>query len=341
MTQWVAFAGVTGLVLILILVLSHLTQQAFTTTPSAEPAHDFESADKVERSVGERSIVEVDDCKTPDTDDHPNTTQGTEPPTTQGTEPSADQSTVTSVDAEDGGAVSTDSAGDRGTVSTDPTNEYRASGPSSEGNRIDPHGLSTGALLVNVAISQGLFAAILVGMAVVTGIPADALGIEYSRSYLVTGLVLGIAVGVVFYVLNEVGAASAKRYGLDFDEELRELLAPETIGGWLVLLLIVLPIIAVFEEFLFRAAMIGALSAGFGISPWLLAVLSSVAFALGHGMQGKVGVIVTGTLGFALAAVFIVTGSFLVVVVAHYLINALEFVVHEGFGFEWSEPIGG
>jgi uncharacterized membrane protein len=37
-----------------------------------------------------------------------------------------------------------------------------------------------------------------------------------------------------------------------------------------------------------------------------------------------------------LAVTFVLTGSLLVVVVAHYLVNALEFVVHEGLGFEWS-----
>jgi membrane protease YdiL (CAAX protease family) len=45
---------------------------------------------------------------------------------------------------------------------------------------------------------------------------------------------------------------------------------------------------------------------------------------------------VTGALGFVLAAAFVVTGSLLSVIVAHYLVNALEFVVHEGLGVEWS-----
>ncbi|PSQ23595.1 CPBP family intramembrane metalloprotease domain-containing protein, partial [Halobacteriales archaeon QS_9_67_15] len=76
----------------------------------------------------------------------------------------------------------------------------------------------------------------------------------------------------------------------------------------------------------------GAPGAAFGVSPWALAVVSSVAFALGHGAQGRVGVAVTGALGLALAAGFILTDSLLVVVVAHYLVNALEFLVHEGLG---------
>jgi membrane protease YdiL (CAAX protease family) len=39
---------------------------------------------------------------------------------------------------------------------------------------------------------------------------------------------------------------------------------------------------------------------------------------------------VTGLLGFALAVTFVLTGSLLAVIVAHYLVNALEFIVHEG-----------
>jgi hypothetical protein len=48
--------------------------------------------------------------------------------------------------------------------------------------------------------------------------------------------------------------------------------------------------------------------------------------------------VVTGALGFALAAGFVLTGSLVVVVVAHYLVNALEFTVHEGLGVE--RPFG-
>jgi membrane protease YdiL (CAAX protease family) len=99
---------------------------------------------------------------------------------------------------------------------------------------------------------------------------------------------------------------------------------------------VVLPLIAVFEEFLFRGVLVGAFAVGFGVSPWLLAVLSSIAFALGHGAQGTTGVAVTGALGFVLAAAFVVTGSLLVVVVAHYLVNALEFLVHEWAAVDWA-----
>jgi len=38
--------------------------------------------------------------------------------------------------------------------------------------------------------------------------------------------------------------------------------------------------------------------------------------------------------GFVLAAVFVLSNSLLIVIIAHYIVNALEFIVHEGFDIE-------
>jgi membrane protease YdiL (CAAX protease family) len=190
-------------------------------------------------------------------------------------------------------------------------------------------------LLANVALSQGLFALVLIAAAWYTQIPSAALGIGTG----VTGseaVGIGLGLGFVLYLASGIGQAVATRLGFDHDEQLREMLAPDSPTGWAVLMGVVLPIIAVFEEFLFRAALIGAVAAGYGVSPWLLAVVSSVLFALGHGAQGRTGIVVTGLLGFVLAGAFIVTESLVVVVIAHYVVNALEFAVHEGLGFEWT-----
>ena len=196
--------------------------------------------------------------------------------------------------------------------------------------------MSTGALLVNVALSQGLLGTILVFGAWYAEIPLSAFGILPGDPWNLglPALAIGLGFGVALYAANELLGALVEDLGVDFSEELREVLAPESPGGWLVLMVVVLPTIAAFEEVLFRAALVGALSAGFAVSPWLLAVLSSVAFAIGHGMQGPGGIVVTGLLGFVLAAAFVLTGSLLVVIVAHYVVNALEFVVHEGLGLD-------
>jgi len=187
---------------------------------------------------------------------------------------------------------------------------------------------STPALLVNVVVSQGLFASLLVVGAWLAGIPAGALGLS-ADAVASAPLGVGVALGVGLHAVNTVGTRLSDRFGLGDSSTLRRAMAPESTAGWVVLLAVVLPLVAGFEELLFRGVLIGAFAAGFGLSPWLLAGLSSVAFALGHGAQGRLGVVVTGALGFVLAAAFVVTGSLMTVVVAHYLVNALEFVVNE------------
>ena len=188
--------------------------------------------------------------------------------------------------------------------------------------------LSTPALLANVVGTQGLFAVILLAVAWYTEIPAWAFGLAAdARSIAAVGV--GMLVGVVFYILSEATVRVGRRYGMEPPTALREALAPETPAGWIVLFAVVLPVIAGFEELLFRGALIGVVHAGFEVPVWLLAVGSSVVFGLGHGAQGRVGILVTGLLGLGLAAVFIWTGNLLVVIVAHYVINALEFAVHE------------
>jgi len=245
-------------------------------------------------------------------------------------------------------SLSSDSAGV--TARTDSLDGLRADGPTDDTyprfetsraarhrqhvqGQLAPDELSTGALLANVALTQGLFGLLLLGGAFFFEIPPSAFGV--TADALSTGLPavgIGLAAGVGFWVGNEFAAAVADGFGLGVDESLRELLAPDSVGGWVVLLGVVLPIIAVVEELLFRAAAIGVPVAGLDAPAWAMVVVSSVAFALGHGAQGRVGVVVTGALGAALGTLFVLTNSLLAVVVAHYLVNALELCVHEGLG---------
>lgn len=191
-----------------------------------------------------------------------------------------------------------------------------------------PRRLSPAALLVNVAVSQGLFASLLLVGVWIASIPVAALGLT-PDSLAPLPLAAGVALGVALHVVNAVGSRLSDRFGFDDATALREAMAPESAAGWAVLLFVVLPLVAGFEELLFRGVLIGAFATGFGLSPWLLAALSSVAFAFGHGAQGRAGIVVTGLLGFVLGAAFVLTGSLVTVVVAHYLVNALEFAANE------------
>ncbi|WP_276252720.1 CPBP family intramembrane glutamic endopeptidase [Halomontanus rarus] len=349
MTQWATFVGLSGVVCVLLLALSHATKTTLTEPTAVSDGHSGPNSNSNASADTEAASSSNPDTDSTETsgDRVPSASSSSAYPRSADLEPSTRP--VTGRRDEVGsrsmgsGPSKTDSTADpslerSGNGDPDPTPaDPRADLDLDPGDE-DPlmESMSAGALLANVALSQGLFAAVLIAAAFYTEIPAAALGIEFTGAYLFSGLAVGTAIGLGLYVANEFGSMVAKRLEIDHNEDLREMLAPDSAGGWLILLLVVLPMIAVFEEFLFRAALIGAVSVGFGVSPWLLAVVSSVAFALGHGMQGTAGILVTGLLGFVLASAFVLTGSFLAVVVAHYLINALEFVVHEGFGLEWS-----
>jgi len=210
----------------------------------------------------------------------------------------------------------------------DDADHLAASGASPPGG--DPEPLSAELLFVNVLVTHGLFLVLLVAAALYTRVPASAFGLSVS----VSELALGVGFGVVLSLFNTGAGALAESFGYAPSEELRGLLAPDSPSGWALLLFGTLPLVALFEEALFRATLVGAFAVGFAVSPWALAVVSSVAFALAHETQGAAGVVVTGVLGFVLAAGYVITGSFLVVVVAHYLVNAVELVVYEGLGVQ-------
>lgn len=306
MADWSTFFGFVGVLLMLLLALARASQSVLSdaTRSAAQPTSTLDVSDE---SGGQSAKAGTQSA------------ESTAQPT--GSADSVPSSTERSIHAVDGSATEAD----RATPSTDGSNDDRHA----PNDPAEVPALSTSVLLVNVAVSQGLFAVLVVSLAWYTEVPAWAFGLA-SESLTLGAVGTGIVVGGAFYILNEAAAAIARQWGLSTPTALREALAPASTAGWAVLLGVVLPIIAGFEELLFRGALIGVAHAGFGISPWLLAVGSSVAFALGHGAQGRLGIIVTGLLGVGLAIVFIYTGSLVVVIVAHYVINALEFVVHEG-----------
>lgn len=358
MPAWTTFAIVVAVVTLVVLVLSQLTTRTVTPaselvsesppptdhaggerTPRAESTQTAANGDESRRPAGERGTrADTEGVRSDETDSSNANTDA---------DPEAYPSNVDPSDGvpSDAGRSEAGPERDGGRADFSPETEPRGAAnrrpvPRSDvAGYVDATPVTTRALLVNVVLTQGFFAVVLVAAALYAGIPGAALGVDSTTAYALVGLAVGIPAGGILYVASEVGSGLAMRYDVDHSEALREMLAPQRPGEWVFLLVVVLPTIAIFEEVLFRAAMIGAMEAGFGIDVWVLAVGSSVLFAVGHGIQGTAGVVVTGVLGFVLAALFVLTESLLVVIVAHYVINALEFVVHEGFEFDWSERL--
>jgi membrane protease YdiL (CAAX protease family) len=296
MAEWTAFVGLTTVVLFLLLALARLSQSVGDGSADAAPDRSSNAPDD---PVGPRPLAE--------------------------SAPGLDVTATVDRDAQ-----YTPLEVGRYPDSPRPAERTVA-------GLADPE-LPTAALLLNVALSQGVLGAFLLFGAFYTEVPAAALGVDLADP-LSTGLpalAVGTGVGVALYLVNVAGAAVAAAAGFEYDESLRDVLTPGSRAGWGLLLLAVLPLIAGFEELLFRAALVGAFGEGLALSPWLLAVASSLAFAVGHGAQGRMGMLVTGVLGFVLAGVFVLTNSLLAVVLAHYLVNALEFVVGGYFGVEWT-----
>lgn len=76
------------------------------------------------------------------------------------------------------------------------------------------------------------------------------------------------------------------------------------------------------EEWLYRGfflAVVAALLGGAGT--WLLVVVAAAAFGLAHAYQGPAGVLTTGVLGGVMAALYLQTGSLLLPVLLHALID--------------------
>lgn len=189
------------------------------------------------------------------------------------------------------------------------------------------------ALRWNVVASQALVGALVLAGAWLAGVPWEAFGwpgfdagaVE-TAGRLGLGFLLGVAIAVGNFALERGLSEETLRDA----QELRGRLAPQSLAGWITLLFVLVPTIAVAEELLFRGALVGALAIGFGLSPWLLVAVSSLAFGAAHTAQGPVGVAVAALFGVVLGAAFVLTGDLLVVIVAHATVDAIEFVGHEG-----------
>ncbi|MGY2064076.1 CPBP family intramembrane glutamic endopeptidase [Blastococcus sp. SYSU DS0619] len=76
------------------------------------------------------------------------------------------------------------------------------------------------------------------------------------------------------------------------------------------------------EEWLYRGFFLAVVAAVAGGAPSLvLVVVAAVAFGLAHAYQGRAGIVLTGVLGGVMAALYLDTGSLLLPVLLHALID--------------------
>jgi membrane protease YdiL (CAAX protease family) len=330
--NWLAFTAVAGTLTALLLIFARRSQQVFDAdgqhlqVPDRGDSHS-DSEDSASEALGPAGVGSQHEVTVPSRREQP-------APPDAADEPGEPAPADANAGEQPTGSPVAEGPGHQSAQQVD-GDVLEESAPSADPPQHSGVELTPAVLLANVALTQGLVAVVVVAAGWYAAIPAGAFGVTAAPWNSGTpAVVVGVVFGLALWVGNELATTVADAAGAAYDESVRELLAPDSTEGWLVLFGAVLPVIAVAEELLFRAALIGVPAAGFDVSPWLLAVVASAAFALGHGAQGRVGIVVTGLLGLVLAAGYVLSGSLLLVVVAHYVVNATEFAVYEYAGRE-------
>jgi uncharacterized protein len=91
--------------------------------------------------------------------------------------------------------------------------------------------------------------------------------------------------------------------------------------GEIVLAFILVSVVAVAEETIFRGYLLLRFQKGLRLAPFTAAFLSAVVFSLGHGYEGTAGVVTVGFIGLAFALVYQWRGSLVAPMIMHFLVD--------------------
>lgn len=156
-----------------------------------------------------------------------------------------------------------------------------------------------------------------------SGLPAETLGWSFAgwRSDLLQGLLWGVGMAAAFYLATKwIVVRSGERH---YSRVVVEAMLPRDNRelAWTVLAMVG---VVVTEELLFRSLLLG------GLQPILpapiLVMTTSVVFGVLHLPQKSWGVVGATAAGALLGVLFLVSGSILAPIVAHYVTNLVQIV---------------
>ena len=193
--------------------------------------------------------------------------------------------------------------------------------------------LKTRAVEINgnllLSVPEFLFKIILLGICF--GL-ANSLSVDRLEKYIgwpssqpLADIVIGITIGLVTaFAVNIISTIAIRIWGKRiYSPAIMRGMIPRNQIEWLLILVPLLLAVAL-EEVLFRALLIGGFS--MVVNPWIMAIASSIVFGLMHSPQGILGIVLVGLVGMLFGAVFILTNSLLIVIIAHFVINLLQIV---------------
>jgi membrane protease YdiL (CAAX protease family) len=155
------------------------------------------------------------------------------------------------------------------------------------------------------------------------GEPLESIGLS-SRSRW-REIVLG---GALYFVLAPVvGSVESLLHAAGISEPSTNLPNFLTVTGnaELILAVILVAVVAMAEEILFRGYLIRRIAAITG-STGAAVILSSILFALGHGYEGTIGVLTVGVTGLCFALVYLWRGSLVAPVTMHFILDFIGIV---------------
>jgi membrane protease YdiL (CAAX protease family) len=175
-------------------------------------------------------------------------------------------------------------------------------------------------------LTRLVLVAVCAGLGLVSGLPWTQLG--WTSADPVLDVLLGLAIGVLIQVPLNLAAswiiqmdALARWRTRLYDPTVILNVLPRNRRQWVTVLLAFVSTV-VLEELLFRSLLVGGLSTA--APALLLAAGFSLVFGLVHWPQGVLGVVATTVAGFVLTVLFLVRGSLLPPLVAHYAVNVLQ-----------------
>lgn len=175
--------------------------------------------------------------------------------------------------------------------------------------------------------AENLLRLVLIGVCIilgyVSGRPPTELGWLFPQvaQQLLWGAVWGVLLALFFYGSTQwLVRATGQRF---YSSVVIQAITPKDARELLLVLLAMAPVVLL-EELLFRSLLIG----GFVhlVSLPLLVIGWSVIFGLLHAPQGLWGMVGAGMGGLLLSLLFVMQGSLLLPLVAHYVTNALQVI---------------
>jgi len=152
------------------------------------------------------------------------------------------------------------------------------------------------------------------------------LALGWSRERLGTEVGVGVLLFPAMFVVGIVVEQLALALGASGPSAVQPSLVPAPSAGQVVLAVLLVCVVAVSEETLFRGYLVLRLQGATGSIAWALAG-STVLFALGHGYEGLAGMLGVGAQGLLLAVVYVWRERLTAPITMHLLQDLLVLVL--------------